>query len=50
MPLHLNADRSLRRVGVLGSVTHHRGKHGIKTGLEVARLSLEGRLLVFRDR
>ena len=40
MPLHLNADRSLRRIGVLGSVTHHRGKHVIKTGLEVARLSL----------
>ena len=36
----LNADRSLRRVGVLGSVTHHRGKHVLKAGVEAARLSL----------
>jgi outer membrane receptor for ferrienterochelin and colicin len=41
IPLHLNADRNLRRVGVLGSVTHHRGKHVIKAGVEAARLSLE---------
>ena len=40
-PLHLDADRSLRRIGVLGSVTHHRGKHVIKTGMEIARLSLQ---------
>ncbi len=39
-PLHLNADRTLRRVGVLGSVTHHRGKHVIKAGAEAARLNL----------
>jgi outer membrane receptor for ferrienterochelin and colicin len=40
-PLFINADRNLRRVGVLGSVTHHHGKHVIKAGLEAARLSLE---------
>jgi outer membrane receptor for ferrienterochelin and colicin len=40
-PLHINADRSLRRVGVLGSVTHQRGKHVVKAGVEAARLSLE---------
>ncbi|RPI55473.1 MAG: TonB-dependent receptor [Acidobacteria bacterium] len=40
-PLHINADRSLRRVGVLASVTHHRGKHVLKTGVEAARLSLD---------
>jgi len=40
IPLHLNADRTLRRVGVLASVTHHRGKHVLKTGVEAARLSL----------
>ena len=34
------ADRSLRRTGVLGSVTHHRGKHVLKAGVEAARLSL----------
>lgn len=39
-PLHINADRSLRRIGVLGSVTHHRGKHVLKAGVEAARLSL----------
>ncbi len=39
-PLHINADRTLRRVGVLGSVTHHRGKHVVKAGVEAARLSL----------
>ncbi len=39
-PLFINADRSLRRVGVLGSVTHHRGKHVVKAGMEAARLSL----------
>ena len=39
-PLHINADRMLRRVGVLGSVTHHRGKHVLKAGLEASRLSL----------
>jgi outer membrane receptor for ferrienterochelin and colicin len=39
-PLHINADRTLRRVGVLGSITHHRGKHVLKAGVETARLSL----------
>jgi outer membrane receptor for ferrienterochelin and colicin len=39
-PLFLDADRSLRRVGVLASVTHHRGKHVVKAGIEAARLSL----------
>jgi outer membrane receptor for ferrienterochelin and colicin len=39
-PLHINADRTLRRTGALASVTHHRGKHVLKTGVEVARLRL----------
>ena len=39
-PLYLNADRTLRRVGVLGSLTHHRGKHVLKAGVEASRLSL----------
>ena len=39
-PLFIDADRTLRRTGVLGSVTHHRGKHVLKAGLESARLSL----------
>jgi outer membrane receptor for ferrienterochelin and colicin len=39
-PLFINADRSLRRTGVLGSVTHHRGKHVLKAGVEAARLRL----------
>jgi outer membrane receptor for ferrienterochelin and colicin len=39
-PLHINADRTLRRVGVLGSVTHQRGRHVLKAGVEAARLSL----------
>ena len=39
-PLFLHADRTLRRTGVLGSVTHHRGKHVLKAGAEAARLSL----------
>jgi outer membrane receptor for ferrienterochelin and colicin len=40
IPLYLSADRSLRRAGVLASVTHQRGRHTLKGGLEVARLSL----------
>jgi outer membrane receptor protein involved in Fe transport len=40
LPLHINADRTLRRIGVLGSVTHHRGKHVVKAGVEAARLTL----------
>ncbi len=39
-PLYLDANRTLRRVGVLGSVTHHRGRHVLKAGVEAARLSL----------
>ena len=39
-PLFTNADRHLRRVGVLASVTHHRGSHLMKGGAEVSRLSL----------
>ena len=49
-PLHINADRTLRRTGVLGSVTHHRGKHVMKAGVEAARLEPARRFLVFRDR
>ena len=40
VPLHIDADRTLRRVGVLGSVTHHSGRHVLKAGVEAARLSL----------
>ncbi|HET9467607.1 MAG TPA: TonB-dependent receptor, partial [Vicinamibacterales bacterium] len=39
-PLFIDADRTLRRTGLLASVTHHRGKHVIKTGVEAARLRL----------
>jgi outer membrane receptor for ferrienterochelin and colicin len=39
-PLYTNADRTLRRVGVLASVTHHRGAHVFKAGAEASRLSL----------
>ena len=39
-PLHINADRSLRRIGALASVTHQRGKHVLKAGIEASRLSL----------
>ena len=39
-PLYLSADRTLRRIGVLGSVTHHRGKHVLKAGVEASRLNL----------
>ena len=39
-PLFIDADRTLRRTGLLASVTHHRGKHVIKTGFEAARLRL----------
>jgi outer membrane receptor for ferrienterochelin and colicin len=39
-PLLIHADRTLRRAGVLASVTHHRGKHVLKAGVEAARLSL----------
>jgi outer membrane receptor for ferrienterochelin and colicin len=39
-PLFTEADRTLGRVGVLASVTHHRGPHLLKVGGEVARLRL----------
>lgn len=39
-PLFASADRSLRRVGLLASLSHHRGPHLLKVGAEVARLSL----------
>jgi outer membrane receptor for ferrienterochelin and colicin len=39
-PLFIHADRSLRRTGVLGSITHHRGMHVFKAGVEAARLRL----------
>jgi hypothetical protein len=39
-PLFTNADRGLRRVGVLAGVTHHRGRHLLKVGAEASRLAL----------
>lgn len=39
-PLFVDADRALRRTGVLASVTHHRGRHVLKGGAEAARLRL----------
>ena len=39
-PLLTNADRTLRRVGMLASLTHHRGVHLLKVGAEAARLHL----------
>jgi hypothetical protein len=46
-PLFIDADRSLRRIGVLGSVTHHRGRHVVKAGMEMARLALDERFFFF---
>ena len=46
-PLFISADRSLRRIGVLGSVTHHRGRHVLKAGVEAARLSLHEDFMFF---
>ncbi len=46
-PLHINADRTLRRTGVLASVTHHRGKHVLKAGLEASRLTLREQFSFF---
>jgi outer membrane receptor for ferrienterochelin and colicin len=40
VPLFTNADRALRRIGMLASVTHQRGRHLVKLGAEAARLSL----------
>ena len=42
-PLFTHASRSLRRVGVLASVAHHRGRHLFKIGTEAARLTLDER-------
>lgn len=39
-PLFTHADRSLRRLGILASVTHQRGRHLIKLGAEASHLSL----------
>ena len=39
-PLNIDADRTLRRAGMLASLTHHRGKHVVKAGFEASRLSL----------
>ena len=39
-PLFTSADRTLRRVGVLASLTHRRGSHLLKAGTEASRLSL----------
>jgi outer membrane receptor for ferrienterochelin and colicin len=39
-PLLVNADRTLRRAGVLASLAHHRGRHIVKGGFEASRLSL----------
>jgi outer membrane receptor for ferrienterochelin and colicin len=39
-PLFTHADRSLRRIGALASLTHHVGRHVVKVGAEAARLSL----------
>lgn len=40
-PLVTRAERSLRRIGVLASVTHQRGVHLLKIGGEAARLRLD---------
>ena len=39
-PLFSDADRQLRRVGVLASLTHYRGTHLLKVGAEASRLNL----------
>jgi outer membrane receptor for ferrienterochelin and colicin len=39
-PLFTDADRTLGRTGALASLTHHRGRHLLKVGGEVARLHL----------
>jgi outer membrane receptor for ferrienterochelin and colicin len=44
-PLFIDADRTLRRTGVLASVTHHRGRHVFKAGAEASRLSLKENFL-----
>ena len=40
-PLRTDADRTLRRTGVLASVSHQRGRHLFKAGGEAARLHLD---------
>lgn len=40
VPLYISADRRLRRAGVLASLTHQRGRHVLKGGVEASRLSL----------
>ena len=40
-PLYTDAHRELRRVGVLASVTHQRGRHLVKAGGEAAWLSID---------
>jgi hypothetical protein len=40
-PLFTGANRSLRRIGVLASLAHHRGRHLLKIGGEAARLRLD---------
>jgi hypothetical protein len=44
-PLFTDADRDLRRIGVLASITRGAGAHTLKIGGEVARLRLRERLL-----
>ncbi|MQA31324.1 MAG: TonB-dependent receptor [Luteitalea sp.] len=39
-PLFTSADRALRRIGALASLTHHRGSHLLKIGAEASRLDL----------
>jgi hypothetical protein len=40
-PLGTDADRTLRRTGILASVSHQRGRHLLKAGGEAARLHLD---------
>lgn len=40
-PLLTSADRSLVRTGLLASITHQRGAHLLKAGVEAARLRLD---------
>jgi hypothetical protein len=47
-PLFTDADRDLRRIGVLGSVTRDFGSHVLKAGGEAARLSLRENLFFVR--
>lgn len=44
-PLFVDADRTLRRAGVLASVSHARGRHLIKAGGEASWLRLRERFL-----